>query len=119
MTTEPTYQESKRVAEDSREADWKQSSFGRELFMGNLQLELIHPQPELPARSIEDGERFLEQPEPRTEVLELADLFCGQARRRADALLTSTPGSSSSCRSGSGARSRARPRAGRLRPMRM
>ena len=28
----------------------------------------------------------LEQPARRTEVLELADLFCGQARRRADAL---------------------------------
>jgi alkylation response protein AidB-like acyl-CoA dehydrogenase len=61
MTTQPTYQESKRIAEASREADWKQPSFGRELFMGNLQLELIHPQPELPARSIEHGERFLER----------------------------------------------------------
>jgi hypothetical protein len=28
----------------------------------------------------------IERPERRTEVLELADLFCGQARRRADAL---------------------------------
>ncbi len=53
MTTQPTYQESKRLAEASRDADWKQPSFGRELFMGNLQLELIHPQPELPAHSVE------------------------------------------------------------------
>ncbi|HVP02119.1 MAG TPA: acyl-CoA dehydrogenase family protein [Solirubrobacteraceae bacterium] len=61
MSAQPSYQESKRVAEASREADWEQPSFGRELFMGNLQLGLIHPQPALPADSVARGERFLER----------------------------------------------------------
>ncbi|MDT5026586.1 MAG: hypothetical protein QOE61_3012, partial [Micromonosporaceae bacterium] len=41
----PSYEESKQVAEESREADWKQPSFGREMYLGNFQLDLIHPQP--------------------------------------------------------------------------
>jgi alkylation response protein AidB-like acyl-CoA dehydrogenase len=61
MSSQPTYEESKRVAEASRDAEWKQPSFGRELFLGNLKLDLIHPQPELPVEMVERGERFLER----------------------------------------------------------
>lgn len=61
MSANPTYEESKQVAEESREAGWTQQSFGRELFLGNLRLDLIHPQPELPAESVEKGERFLQR----------------------------------------------------------
>lgn len=37
--------ESRRVAEASREREWKQPSFLRELFLGNFRLDLIHPYP--------------------------------------------------------------------------
>jgi len=37
--------ESRKVAEASREAEWKQPSFLRELFLGNFRLDLIHPYP--------------------------------------------------------------------------
>ncbi|MGI8558664.1 MAG: acyl-CoA dehydrogenase family protein [Solirubrobacteraceae bacterium] len=59
MAGEVTYEQSKQVAEASRERDWKQPSFARELFLGNLRIDLIHPQPELSADSIERGESFL------------------------------------------------------------
>ncbi len=38
-------QESRKVAEASRETEWKQPSFLRELFLGNFRLDLIHPYP--------------------------------------------------------------------------
>ena len=38
-------QESRDVAEAAREKDWKQPSFIRELFLGNLQTDLIYPFP--------------------------------------------------------------------------
>jgi alkylation response protein AidB-like acyl-CoA dehydrogenase len=44
-SSNPTYEQSKQVAEASREAAWTQPSFGKELFLGNLRLDLIHPQP--------------------------------------------------------------------------
>jgi alkylation response protein AidB-like acyl-CoA dehydrogenase len=37
--------ESRKVAEASREAEWAQPSFMRELFLGNFRLDLIHPYP--------------------------------------------------------------------------
>jgi len=41
-----SYQESRQVAEASREADWAKPSFGKELFLGRLRLDLIDPWPE-------------------------------------------------------------------------
>jgi alkylation response protein AidB-like acyl-CoA dehydrogenase len=38
--------ESRQVAEDSREKEWKNPSFMKELFMGNFRFDLIHPYPE-------------------------------------------------------------------------
>jgi alkylation response protein AidB-like acyl-CoA dehydrogenase len=37
--------ESRKVAEASREAEWKQPSFLREMFLGNFRLDLIYPYP--------------------------------------------------------------------------
>ncbi|HYG62846.1 MAG TPA: acyl-CoA dehydrogenase family protein, partial [Thermoanaerobaculia bacterium] len=37
--------ESRKVAEASREQEWSQPSFLRELFLGNFRLDLIHPYP--------------------------------------------------------------------------
>jgi len=38
-------QEARQVAEASREKEWKSPSFLRELFLGNLRLDLVHPYP--------------------------------------------------------------------------
>jgi alkylation response protein AidB-like acyl-CoA dehydrogenase len=59
MATNPSYEESKKVAEASRDADWKQPSFGKGVFMGNLELDLIHPQPPMDPAAVEKGEAFL------------------------------------------------------------
>ncbi len=55
----PSYEQSKQVAEDSRETEWKQPSFGREMYLGNFQLELIHPQPKADPERVREGEEFL------------------------------------------------------------
>src|SRR5918911_971290 len=59
MATNPSNEESKQVAEASREAEWRQPSFGKELFLGDFRLDLIHPQPQLDPASVEKGEAFL------------------------------------------------------------
>src|SRR5438034_8764969 len=59
MATNVTEQQARQVAEAAREAEWKLPSFGKELFLGNFRLDLIHPQPKLPAEETERGERFL------------------------------------------------------------
>src|SRR4051812_38646332 len=61
MATTVTEKEARQVAEDARERDWKLPSFGKELFLGNLKLELIHPQPKLDPAAVEKGEAFLEK----------------------------------------------------------
>jgi alkylation response protein AidB-like acyl-CoA dehydrogenase len=53
--------ESRQVAEEAREREWRLPSFGKELFLGNLRLDLIHPQPQLDPRAVEKGEQFLER----------------------------------------------------------
>jgi alkylation response protein AidB-like acyl-CoA dehydrogenase len=58
---QPSYAESKQVAEESRDAEYKQPSFGREMYLGNYQLELIHPQPRADAERVREGEEFLER----------------------------------------------------------
>src|SRR3954449_8645074 len=59
MATHVTEREARQVAEAAREQEWKLPSFGKELFLGNLRLDLIHPQPPLDATAVEKGERFL------------------------------------------------------------
>ncbi len=54
-----TEREARQVAEAAREQEWKLPSFGKELFLGNFRLDLIHPQPRLDAAAIDKGERFL------------------------------------------------------------
>jgi alkylation response protein AidB-like acyl-CoA dehydrogenase len=59
MATHITEREARRVAEEAREGEWRLPSFGKDLFLGRLRLELIHPQPKLDAAAVEKGERFL------------------------------------------------------------
>jgi len=58
MATHVTEREARQVAEAAREAEWTLPSFGKELFLGNLRLDLIHPQPKLDPAAVEKGERF-------------------------------------------------------------
>src|SRR3954462_15743986 len=59
MATDVTERETRQVAEAAREQEWRLPSFGKELFLGNFRLDLIHPQPRLDAAATEKGERFL------------------------------------------------------------
>jgi hypothetical protein len=61
MASNPSYEQSKQVAEASRETEWTKPSFGKELFLGNFRLDLIHPQPELDGAAVGKGEAFLER----------------------------------------------------------
>src|ERR687895_2259965 len=61
MATQVSEREARQVAEEAREGEWTLPSFGRDLFLGRLRLELIHPQPQLGADAVERGERFLER----------------------------------------------------------
>jgi len=59
MATDVTEREARQVAEAAREQEWRLPSFGKELFLGNFRLDLIHPQPRLDAAATDKGERFL------------------------------------------------------------
>jgi alkylation response protein AidB-like acyl-CoA dehydrogenase len=61
MTSSSSYEQSKQVAEASREREWTRPSFGKELFLGRFRLDLIHPQPELDQGQVRKGEAFLER----------------------------------------------------------
>ncbi len=58
-TANVSEKEAREVAEAARETDWKLPSFGKELFLGNFRLDLIHPQPRLDPAAVEKGETFL------------------------------------------------------------
>ena len=51
--------EARQVAEAAREAEWTLPSFGKQLFLGDFRLDLIHPQPQVDPAAGEKGERFL------------------------------------------------------------
>src|SRR3954470_23475282 len=59
MATNVSEKEARQVAEEARERDWKLPSFGKGLFLGDFQLDLIHPQPAQDPAAVEKGEAFL------------------------------------------------------------
>jgi alkylation response protein AidB-like acyl-CoA dehydrogenase len=59
MPADAGYKEARSISEAAREKDWKLPSFGKGLYLGDFQPELISPQPDMPADSVEKGERFL------------------------------------------------------------
>jgi alkylation response protein AidB-like acyl-CoA dehydrogenase len=59
MAADVTEREARQVAEEAREGEWKLPSFGKDLFLGRLNLDLIHPQPRLDPAAVEKGEAFL------------------------------------------------------------
>jgi alkylation response protein AidB-like acyl-CoA dehydrogenase len=60
-TAQVTEREARAVAEAARESEWALPSFVRELFLGRLRLDLIHPHPEPDAESEARTEAFLEK----------------------------------------------------------
>lgn len=67
-------EESRAVAEASRQTEWTSPSFMKELFMGNFRLDLVHPFPEKPPERPEFRvfydklSRFLRQEVDSTEI---------------------------------------------------
>jgi len=61
MTVVPEISEhqAREVAEQAREAQWRHPSFGKELFLGRLRLDLVHPHPSGSAEAAQRGEAFL------------------------------------------------------------
>src|SRR5258705_8678674 len=53
--------EARDVAESAREQEWAAPSFVRDLFLGNLRMELIHPYPEQDAEEIARAKPFLDK----------------------------------------------------------
>ncbi|HUK69242.1 MAG TPA: acyl-CoA dehydrogenase family protein [Streptosporangiaceae bacterium] len=50
--------QARKVAEEAREADWARPSFGKQLFLGDLQLGLVHPHPRIAEDTRQVGEEF-------------------------------------------------------------
>ena len=61
VTEHVSEQQARQVAEDAREAQWRQPSFGKELFLGRLRLDLVHPHPSGSAEAVKRGEAFLDR----------------------------------------------------------
>jgi alkylation response protein AidB-like acyl-CoA dehydrogenase len=59
VASEVSEKQAREVAEAAREAEWTLPSFGKELFLGNFRLDLIHPQPAVEPEAAAKGERFL------------------------------------------------------------
>jgi len=54
-----TERQARQVAEEAREKEWRRPSFGKELFLGRLRLDLIDPHPQPSAADRERGEAYL------------------------------------------------------------
>jgi alkylation response protein AidB-like acyl-CoA dehydrogenase len=54
-----TERDARKIAEEARDIAWQKPSFGKELFLGRLQLDLIHPHPRADEATQRKGEDFL------------------------------------------------------------
>ena len=59
VTEHVSERQAREVAEQARETQWRQPSFAKELFLGRLRLDLVHPHPSGPPEAAERGEAFL------------------------------------------------------------
>ncbi len=50
--------EARQVAEEARETGWQLPSFGKQLFLGDFRLDLIHPHPRPAGEAVRRGEEF-------------------------------------------------------------
>ncbi|HLT10996.1 MAG TPA: acyl-CoA dehydrogenase family protein, partial [Micromonosporaceae bacterium] len=72
--TEVTEREARQVAEVAREKEWRKPSFGKELFLGRLRLNLIDPLPKPSAEAQAKGEAFLKQVEEFAKTIDGAQI---------------------------------------------
>ncbi len=68
--TGPTEREARKVAEAARESEWTKPSFGKELFLGRLRLDLVDPWPSNSPEQIAAGDAFLERLRPFAESID-------------------------------------------------
>jgi alkylation response protein AidB-like acyl-CoA dehydrogenase len=59
VSNQVSEKQARQVAEAARETDWTLPSFGKQLFLGDFRLDLIHPQPKLDQAAVDTGEAFL------------------------------------------------------------
>ncbi|WP_327087748.1 acyl-CoA dehydrogenase family protein [Nonomuraea sp. NBC_01738] len=53
------YAKARELGEQAREAEWTRPSFAKQLFLGDFQLPLVHPVPEMPEQGVKRGEDFV------------------------------------------------------------
>src|SRR5499425_2032985 len=58
QTRNVSEREARQVAEAARESGWQQPSFGKQLYLGDFQLGLIHPHPRPDEEAVRRGEEF-------------------------------------------------------------
>ena len=58
-TVDVTEKQAREVAEEARESGWSRPSFAKGLYLGRLDLDLIHPHPQGSSEDTERGEEFL------------------------------------------------------------
>jgi alkylation response protein AidB-like acyl-CoA dehydrogenase len=56
-----TERDARAVAEAAREAEWRKPSFAKQLFLGRLRLDLVHPHPRPTDEQRRKGEEFLDR----------------------------------------------------------
>jgi alkylation response protein AidB-like acyl-CoA dehydrogenase len=83
-TAEPggvSEREARQTAEAARETEWRKPSFGKELFLGRLRLDLIDPWPTPPPESVAKAEGFL------ARIAEYAEAHVDNAHIERDAFI--------------------------------
>ncbi len=60
-STQVSEEQAREAAERARQDSWDKPSFGKELYLGDFRLDLIHPMPQPTAEERERGEAFLER----------------------------------------------------------
>ncbi|MEN8374916.1 MAG: acyl-CoA dehydrogenase family protein [Gemmatimonadota bacterium] len=58
---EVTERETREVVESSRETEWTKPSFAKELFLGRLRMDLIHPYPKPDPEDVRKAQAFMER----------------------------------------------------------
>ena len=69
-TVQVSETDARSTAESAREAAWSEPSFAKELYLGNLRLDLIHPHPHSEPERLAEGERFLDRLRAYCETLD-------------------------------------------------
>jgi alkylation response protein AidB-like acyl-CoA dehydrogenase len=59
--TDVSERDARAVAEAAREAEWRKPSFAKQLFLGHLRLDLVHPHPRPTEEQRRKGEEFLDK----------------------------------------------------------